>query len=225
MPTNIGAIKPRQRDFRTQANADWYDGLPIVCAGNGGIEPGSANIGNGALVISAIDPDVPFGAHVITVSAAGAIARYTVESPDGNVSGAGVTGLPIYAGGITMALSQGTVPFALGDVFAISILPTPVDTSGLNFIIQARDTVLNANVALYGTSDTSNPNTVQQVTNSGATGIVGLAFDHDSQSWQNFSPKATPYLYDVIAIDPETGRVAVAYYGAITHEHGVSLIP
>lgn len=226
MATNIGQIRARRFDFRTQANADWYDGIPIVKAGNGGVEAGPSNAGNGALALNGLDPDTPFGAHILTITKLDAgLARYTVEGPSGLVTGAGVSGLPVYVGGLTLQLAQGSTPFAVGDAFAVSVLPAPVDISGLILTLQARTSTQSANVALSGTSDTSDPSVLQTITNGGANGVAGMAFDRDSAAWRAFVPSVNPYAYDLLATDPETGRVEVAAFGTITHDFGVTHLP
>lgn len=225
MATNIDAIRPRRVDWRTQANADWYDGIPIVQAGSGGVEAGSTNAGNGSLVLAGLDPDTPFGAHVITVTAAGGLVRYTVEDPSGAAVGAGVSGLPCRTGGLTLLLTQGSTAFAVGDAFAVSVLPAAIDISGLIFALQARSSPQSATVALSGSSATDDPGTLQTLVNGGAGGVVGTAFDWDSPAWRVFAPSTTPYVYDLLAIDPETGRRKVAVYGTITHDAGVTHLP
>lgn len=223
MTTQIAYIQPRRKDWRTQTNADWLDSMLVWKAGAGGVVAGPSNVGNGSLVISAVDPSTPLGAHSFTVTSVGAgIARFTVQNPAGDVTGQWATGLAGYAGGINFALSSGSIPFAVGDTFVVGVLQTPIDITGLRFLLQARAGQTSAGIALSADSAPSG-DADPTIATGGTSGAIAMYLFADSMASDKFTPGS--YVYDIIAYDPESGRRTVAFFGTITHEYGATYIP
>ncbi len=148
--SSLALIQPQRVDFDTTQVTDWLDGLPVIGApGFGGTVASLLNVGNGGLAVASIAPGTAYGAHIAAVtSTAGGLTRISVTDPDGIVTGQGVAGAPLYAGGITFTFAQGATPFAVGDSFAISVVPVPVDLTGLRFDLDARVSIGAASIAL-----------------------------------------------------------------------------
>ncbi|WP_407529449.1 hypothetical protein [Methylobacterium oryzisoli] len=219
MPTQIVDIQARRVDFDTQSNADWLDGLLLWKAGAGGVVAGATNTGNGALTVASVDAGTALGHHVVSVTSIDNMPRITVQAPDGSVTARGVAGLPLYAGGITFTLAQGSTPFAVDDTFAIGVLRTPVDITGLRFVLQARLTRTSANVAFV--ADSAPGGFIAPTIAAGGTnGTIALAVPRAMMSPDRFAPST--YVHDILAIDPESGRVVPAFFGEIAHAYGVT---
>lgn len=218
--SNLALIQPRRLVFRTSQNTDWLDGLPILGQpALGGVVTGSANVGNGALTVASVAAGTRLGVHAVTiVSAGGGLVGYTVTAPNGSVTAAGVVGAPLYAGGIVLALAQGTTPFAVGDTFAISVLPVPLDLSGLTFRLDARASTTSVGYALQAASAPGD--------GSAPTIIVGTTGGNIAMRVLRPAMAACPpgtYPFDLLATDPATGLTVTAFYGLIKHAAVASL--
>ena len=222
MPTQIADIQARRVDFDTYTNADWLDGLMVWKAGAGGVVAGAENVGNGALTVASVDAGTALGHHVVSVTSIDNLPRITVQAPDGTVTARGVAGLPLYAGGITFTLAQGSTPFAVDDTFAIGVLQTPIDITGLRFVMQARLSRTSANVAFVADSAPGG-SIAPTIAVGGASGVIALAVPRALMAPDRFAPGT--YVHDILAIDPETGRVVPAFFGEISHLHGVTQLP
>lgn len=222
MPTNILSIQPRKADFRTQANADWLDGLAIWQAGAGGVVAGASNAGNGSLVISSVAPQALLGHHVVSVTSVDGLPRITVQSPQGTVTGQGVVGLPIFAGGITFTLGAGSLAFAVDDTFAISVLPVPVDITGLTFTMHVRLSSNSANVILSASSAPASGG-VPTIAAGTTGGQIAMRVLRAAMARDVFPPNT--YVYDILATDPDAGLTVPTFFGTIEHVDGVTLLP
>lgn len=222
MSTGILDIQPREINFRTQTNADWLDGLLIWQAGSGGVVPGPANAGSGALTIASVASATALGAHTVTVTSTDGMPRITVQDPGGTVTATGVVGLPLYAGGITFTLASGTPPLKAGDAFAIGILPVPLDITGLQFELHARLTPTSANVVLSAASNPA-PGAMPTIATGGADGTIGMQVLRTALSRAAFPPGL--YVYDILAIDPIADRRVTAFFGTIRHVDGDTFLP
>lgn len=220
MTAQLFAITPRRIDFRTQANADWLDGLVVWQAGAGGIVAGTANVGNGTVTINAVAPQTPLGHYVVTVTSLGPLPRVTVQDPDENVAASGVAGLPIYASGLSLTVQAGSTAFSVGDTFAVEVLQVGADITGLRFDMQARQTQTSASVSLSATSAPTNGSypTILVGTTGGQVAVRLLKPAMKSL-------KSGTYVYDILATDPQTGLTVPAFFGTIEHLDGVTLLP
>ena len=214
--SNLALIQPQRVDFDTCQTCDWLDGLPALGApGPGGSRPGDLNVGKGALTIASVGPGTPLGAHVVAVAAvAGGQTYLSVAGPDEAVTGRGVAGLPLAAGGLTLTLAQfaGQAALAVGDTFAVSVVPSPIDLTGLVFTLDARQSVGAATIALQASSapaDGSDPTLL----NGGAAGTLAVRLLKAAMA------RALPgaYPYQILATDPVTGLSVPAFYGVIHH--------
>lgn len=213
--SNIALIQPQRQDFRTAQNSAWLDGFPLIAQpGAGGVVAGSLNVGNGGLTIASVDVGAAEGVHVLRITGiVGGLTHLTVTDPDDDVTAEGVVGLPLYAGGIQLTLAQGSTPFAVGDTFAIAVLPVPVDLTGLVFTLDARRSAGAATVSLSAISappDGSTPTIVAGTTG----GNVAMRL---LQSAMARCPPGV-YPYNVLAADPVIPDAPVtAFFGVITH--------
>lgn len=213
--SNLGLIQAQRQDFLTAQNSAWLDGLPIIGRpGSGGAVAGSANLGNGSLTVSAVDAGTEQGVHVVQVTGiASGLTYVTVTDPDGVVTGQGVVGLPFVAGGLHLALAQGSTPLAVGDTFAVSVLPVPIDVSGLAFTLDARASATSGTFAFQASSAAS-PQTIVAGTAGG-----NLAMRLLQPAMAAVVPGSYPY--NILATDPVADpnglSPVTAFYGLITH--------
>ncbi|MGF6252916.1 hypothetical protein ABID82_007322, partial [Methylobacterium sp. PvP062] len=209
----IQLIQPQRVDFDTTQATDWLDGLPLIGSpAAGGTLAGDANVGNGAITVADVQPGAVYGAHVVAVTAiASGLTRISVTDPYGLVTGQGVVGAPLYAGGITISLAQGATPFGVGDSFAIAVVPQPVDLTGLVFDLDARQAVGAATIALQATSGGANPS----IANGGPLGVIAMAVARTPMARLPVKPEGYPY--GITATDPATGLRVPTFYGLIHH--------
>jgi len=218
MPTNILDIQPREQNFRTQANADWLDGLLIWQAGAGGVVAGAANAGNGALTVASVAASTALGAHIVTVTSLDGVPRITAQDPAGNVTARGVVGLPLFAGGVIFTVSSGSKAFAVGDTFAVGVLPVPIDIAGIQFDLQLRSAKTAANVRLTATSRPTEPSIPATIAVGTQGGQIALRVLSPA-----LSPDKLPvetYVYDIIA--SADGLKVPAFFGTVEHVAGVT---
>ncbi|MDH2313160.1 hypothetical protein [Methylobacterium brachiatum] len=211
--SNLALIQPQRVDFDTTQATDWLDGLPVIGApGFGGLVAGSANVGNGTLAVPTVVSGTAYGAHEVTVtSIASGLVRLGVTDPDGVVTGRGVAGVPLYAGGLTLLATPGSVPFAVGDSFAVGVVPVAIDLTGLQFDLDARTAASAATIALQATSAGAGPT----IANGGVTGTIAMAVRRATMA--RTPVKADGYPYAIFATDPASGLRVPAFYGLIHH--------
>lgn len=209
----IQLIQPQRVDFDTTQATDWLDGLPVIGTPNlGGSIAGATNIGNGALTVASVAPGTAYGVHVVSVTAiAGSLTYLSVADPNGIVTARGAVGVPLYAAGITLTLAQGATPFAVGDAFAISVVPAAIDLTGLVFDLDARQSTGAATIALQATSGGLNP----AIANGGPLGVIAMAVQRATMARLPVKPEGYPY--GITATDPTTGLRVPAFYGLIHH--------
>ncbi|MGU3475627.1 hypothetical protein [Methylobacterium sp. D48H] len=211
--SNLALIRPQRVDFDTQQAFDWLDGLPLIgTPGPGGILAGAANAGNGTAALATIAAGTAYGAHTVAVTAlAGGLTYLSVTDPTGLVTGQGVVGLPLYAAGISLTVTSGSTPFAVGDSFAVAVVPTALDVTGLQFDLDARDTTDAASIALQATSAGASPTIVS----GGAAGTIAMAVPRATMA--ALPAKADGYPYVISATDPATGLKVPAFFGLLHH--------
>ena len=216
--SNLALIQPQRADFDTCQVAGWTDGFPLIgLAEFGGSVAGANNIGNGGLSIVSIAAGTRRGAHVAAVTAiSGGLTRFTVTDPDGDVTGAGVVGLPLDAGGLRLTLTQGTAPFAVGDDFALSTLTAPIDLTGLRFTLIASMNSQSATIMLAGDTvpdDGSAPTLL-------SGGVSGTLAAYLPRALMGRCPPGD-YPYTILATDlttdPEATAPVIGFYGTIRH--------
>lgn len=220
--SNLSLIQPQRVDFDTCQTCDWLDGLPMIgTPAIGGTMAGAANVGNAALSVASVAGRTAYGAHIATVTAiASGLTRVSVVDPSGVPTGYGVVGVnaPIYAGGITFALTQGPVPLAVGDSFAVSVVRAPIDVSGLQFDLDARESAISRSYALQASSAA----TAQTIVNGGPSGVIAMAVPQAYMARRAANPLGYPYA--ITATDPATGRKVPAFIGTIYHAAIAALI-
>jgi hypothetical protein len=209
----IQLIQPQRVDFDTTQATDWLDGLLLIGTPTlGGAVAGAVNVGTGTLTVLSVAAGTAYGAHVATVTAvASGLTYISVTDPDGIVTVQGVVGAPLYAAGITLLLTPGATAFAVGDSFAIAVVPQPVDLTGLIFDLDARMSVGAASIALQATSGGANPS----IANGGPLGVIAMAVARAAMARLPVKPEGYPY--GITATDPATGVRVPAFYGLIHH--------
>ena len=210
----IQLIQPQRVDFDTTQATDWLDGLPmIVTPSLGGVLAGPSNVGQGSLVAS-VAPGTALGVHKVTVAAlVNGLIDLTVSDPAGTITGFGIAGLPFYAGGLIVNLTQltGQTALAVDDTFAVSAVPTPVDLTSLQFDLDARMSAGAASIALQATSGGQNPG----IASGGPLGVIAMAVNRATMARLPVKPEGYPYA--ITATDPVTGLKVPAFYGLIHH--------
>ena len=217
--SNLALIRAQEANFHTSQVSDWLDGLPLIAVpGPGGVIAGGANVGKGSLVVTSVDAGADLaGVQVATVtSIANGLSYLTVTDADGRVTGRGVVGLPLYAGGVLFTLAQvvGLAALAVGDAFAIATLPVPVDVTGLVFTLDSRIAAGSSTYALRATSAPADGST-PTIYNGGAAGTVAMRVPQTAMARCPVSP--SPYPHNIYATDPATGQRVTAYFGVIDH--------
>lgn len=211
--STISLIQPQRVDFDTTQISDWLDGLPMIGRPSlGGSLAGAENAGNGSLTVADVAAGSAYGAHIVTVTGvAGGQTRISVVDPAGRIEANGVVGLPLYAAGLTLTLTQGSAPFVVGDSFAIAVLPAPLDLTGLIFELDARDALGARTFALFASSGGDDPT----IANGGIGGTIAMAVPRAVMGRLRIEPKGYPY--SITAFDPAEDRRVVAFYGFIFH--------
>ena len=212
--SNLALIEPQRVDFDTCQTCDWLDGLPVVGQPSAAGElAGAGNVGNGAIAVPAVAAATAPGVHAVAVTGIfGGFTHVTVTDPTGAITGQGVVGLPLAAGGITLTLTQGTTPFAVGDAFAIAVLPVPVDLTGLVFTLDARMSTVSATFAFRASSAPADGST-PTILAGGAAGTLAMRLLRAAMA---YTPPGD-YPYAILASDPATGLSVPAYHGIIHH--------
>ncbi|MFY9293373.1 MAG: hypothetical protein WAP03_22130 [Methylorubrum rhodinum] len=210
---SLDRIPLQAASFRTSQVTDWLDGLPLVAvAGSAGIVAGIDNRGNGGVTIASIAPTTEPGAHVATVAGIkGGQTYVTVTDPRGGVTEEGVVGLPLDAAGIVFTLAQGSTPFAVGDTFALAILPAPLDVTP--FVFELRATLDSRSLTVMLQASSAPPDGATPTILTGTGGTVAMRLLRPAMS------RCPPgdYPYALIATDPTTGLSAPAFVGTIRH--------
>ena len=219
--SSLAQIRAREANFHTCQVTDWLDGLPvIVLPGAGGVVAGASNVGRGSLVVAGVDAGAEIGGtQVAAITAiAGGLTYLTVTDLDGTVTGEGVVGAPLYAGGVSFTLNQvaNQPALAVGDTFAVSVLPQPLDISGLIFTLDSRIASGSATFALRATSDPNDPS-LSRILNGGPTGTLALQVPQAVMAACPVSP--SPYPHNIYATDPVSGLRVTAFYGVIAHQN------
>lgn len=211
--SNLALIQPQRVDFDTTQQTDWLDGLPVIgTPGFGGSLAGAANAGNGGLTVSSVAAGTALGAHVVAVTAiAGGLTRISLTAPDGTVTAQGVAGVPLYAAGLLLLLTPGATAFAIGDSFAIAVIPVAIDITGLRFDLDARVSIGAATIALQATSGGTSP----AIANGGPLGVIAMTMARATMARLPVKPEGYPY--GITATDPATGLTIPAFYGLIHH--------
>ncbi len=215
--SNLALIQPQRQDFETAQVTDWLDGLPLIATpGPGGVVAGATNVGRGSLVAAAVDAGAEVGsAQIVTVTGiAGGLTLLSVADLDGTVTAEGVVGAPVYAAGVTFTLSQvpGQTALAVGDTFAVSVLPKPVDLTGLVFTLDSRLSATSATFALRASSAPAD-GSAATIANGGPAGTLAMRVP---QAAMARCPPGS-YPHNLYATDPTTGQRVTAFCGLITH--------
>ena len=196
--------------FETATNEGWRDSFAFVTAGQAVGYPSPKNVGNGALADLAVEPGAYVGDYVITLATP---TTYRVSDPDGYVLGAGILDVPFSRSGLTLTVQAGSVPFAVGDTLIASVVPTPIDLTGIDFHMQVRAATDRATVDLDLSTGAGT------IVNGGLSGVLGLVVPQPAMA------RVTPgsLVCDVLALaDGETRRCIT---GTITHALGVTQPP
>lgn len=208
--SNLALIQPQRVDFDTQQTCDWLDPLPVIGqASLGGVAAAGTNVGTGTLAVASVAAGAALGVYTVAITAPGALARFSVTDPNGALIGQGAAGVPVYAGGITLTLTQGATVFAAGDSFAIGVLPGPVDITGLRFDLDSRASLGSATYALQASTADPTPTII----NGATSGVIALRLLKAAMA----RCPAGSFPYSILATDPATGLTVPAFYGVIRH--------
>ncbi|WP_449411102.1 hypothetical protein [Methylobacterium komagatae] len=202
MPTNLLSLPLLAVAVETATNESWRDAVAFAVAGTVTYTPTIGNTGNGTITYLTVTAGSPIGDYTLTLTGT---MQYRFTDPDGYVIGAGVIGQPFSASGVSLALNAGTVPFVSGDSFTITVLPEPIDITGIRFVMQMRA----ANVSAQGlsTNTSASPQVLVQgdtddgtMINGGSGGVLGLAIPHDVMANVPLTMTDAPHLFDIVGI-------------------------
>lgn len=193
--------------FETGSNEDWRDAVAFATAGQvtGHAVPG--NVGTGALAALAVQSGAYIGDYVVTLTSPTA---YRITDPDGYEVGAGLLGVPFQRSGLSFILNAGGTAFVAGDALVATVLPTPIDITGIAFRAQVRGSLDRATIDL----DVSTAGNT--MVNGGASGVMGFAVP-----WPLMA-RVPPgdLLVDVLAMADGVTRRCLT--GTINHVPGVT---
>lgn len=189
--TNILSLPLLSVTFETADNEDWRDSVAFAAAGSVTGYATTGNTGNGGLFNLSIAQGAYIGDYVLTTTGPG---TYRVSDPDGYTIGAGVMGVPFSASGLSFTLAAGSTAFDTDDTFTLTVLPAPLDITGIRFVLQMRRAAGVPTVVLSGDTTTNT------LVNGGASGVLGLAFPLTLLSQIPANAVGQPYAVDIVAI-------------------------
>ncbi|WP_267355587.1 MULTISPECIES: hypothetical protein [unclassified Methylobacterium] len=194
--------------FETATNEDWRDGLVFATAGEVVGYAAPSNTGNGTLGDLATQPGAYIGDYSVALTGP---TTFRVSDPDGYLLGSGLLGVPFTRSGLSFTLLAGAAAFVAGDQLIASVLPTPIDITGLSFRMMVKESLSRATIDL----DASTANGM--LVNGGTTGVLGLAVPQSSML------KMPPggLVCDILASGDGVDRRCVT--GPINHVQGVTL--
>ena len=193
--------------FETATNEDWRDGVAFATAGEVVGYAAPANAGTGGLAALAVSAGAYIGDYVLTLTGATA---YRVTDPDGYLLGSGLLGVPFARSGVSFTLQPGPTPFAAGDTLIASVLPSPIDLTGIGFRMMVKESLSRATVDLSASTDNG------LLVNGGPSGVLGLAVPQPLM----FKIPAGGLVFDILAEGDGVERRCVT--GTINHVLGVT---
>ena len=221
MPTNILLIQPRRQDLRTSTTEDWTDAFPLVRAGPAAVVAGISNQGDGSLVVSDVAAYAELGPHLVTVtSAVSGVFLFSVSEPGGSLIGRGMAGATVTVGGLTLTLTPGSRPFAVGDSWGVQPSNPLIDDTGIDYLLHVRQSQTSPVVTLEATSRPPG-GTLQTLIPGGGSGVPTLLVLASAMSPSRFPPGS--YVYELLAL--ADGRRKSAYFGNLEHVAGVAYLP
>ncbi|AWB21251.1 hypothetical protein DA075_10290 [Methylobacterium currus] len=214
-------IQPRRQDLQTSASADWTDAFPLVQAGPAAVVAGIGNRGDGPLAVTAVAPYTELGPHVVTVtSAAGGVFLFGVTDPGGTLVGRGMAGATVTVAGLTLSLTPGSTPFQVGDAWGVQPTPQLIDDTGIDYVLQVRQSQTSPVVTLEATSRPPG-GTLQTLIPGAGSGVPTLLVLAPMMAPTRFPPG--PYVYELLAL--ADGRRKSVYFGNLEHVDGVAYLP
>lgn len=190
MTTNILNLPLLRAEFEVADNEGWRDGVAFVAAGSGIAYPAIGNTGNGIASAVSVTTGLTLGEYSIVLTGPSA---FRVVDPDGATVGAGTVGTPFGQSGFGFTINAGTTPFAAGDTFVLSVLPQPIDLTGIAFSMQVRRISTSATVLISGSTVDG------RLVNSGAAGLLTIAIPQAVLVRAGASPDNEPYALDILA--------------------------
>ena len=206
MPTNLLSLPLLTVTFETATNESWRDSVAFTTAGTITGYATAGNAGNGSLTALSVTSGAYIGDYIVTLMGA---TTFRVADPDGYTIGAGVVGVPFSASGVAFTLSPGSGSFAAGNSFTLTVLPKPLDITGIRFMATMRRTAQDATIIL--SADT----TLGTMVNGGTSGILGFAVSVETMEHIAPSNAGSPYVLDVVAIADGDQRRCVTGTNAV----------
>lgn len=203
MATNILLLPQAQVACSTYNNQSWRDSFAFSVAGSITSYTGPSNSGNGLVSSPTVASAAAVGDYTVTLTSS---TRYRVAAPDGTSIGAGVVGVPFSASGVGFTLNAGTVTFAAGDTFYLSVLPSPIDLTGIRFVSTVRSPIGSPNPGVVLSADTQTSTMVNGTT----AGTVGFAIPYTTMKGITVTGAGAPYVFDVLAVADGDQRVCVS---------------
>lgn len=206
MPTNLLSLPLLTVTFQTATNESWRDGVAFTSAGSITSQKNAGNSGNGGLGGLTLALGAYIGDYILTLTGA---TTFRVADPDGYTIGSGVVGVPFSASGIGFTLNQGQTPFALGDGFTLTVLPQPLDITGIRFAMMMRRSAQDATILVSADTDTGT------LINGGASGVLGWAVPVETMERVPVSGDGSAYVLDVVAMADGDQRRCVTGTNAV----------
>jgi len=154
--------KNRSRDQITMKSGQAKIGpgtvLGAVLSATNATETHAGNTGNGAMGAITVGDGAHTGVYTLTITAAATNAgSFQVADPNGDVVGNGTVGVAFVGGGLSFTLADGSIDFAAGDKFKITVSTITKKYVQLN--LTGADGSEVASGILFDTTDASSADT------------------------------------------------------------------
>lgn len=208
MATNILSLPLVQVAFTTATNESWRDGVQFATAGSAVSTATAGNTGNGQVAGLSVAQGAYIGVYTLTMTSA---SQYQVTDPDGYLIGSGAVGAVFSASGLFLTLNAGSVPFATGDSFAVTVLPQPLDITGIRFAMMMRSDASETSARILVSADTN----LGTLINGGQSGVLGINIAMSVMAGIPVSADGSPYPLDIVAIADGDQRRCVTGTNAV----------
>lgn len=207
--TNILALPLLLVSMETGTNESFRDAFAFTSAADLRGYQTALNVGNGTLADLSAEPAAEIADYTLQLTGPD---TFRVLNPDGSVFGLGKVNVPFSDGGLAFTVIRGGVAFVPGDSFTLSVVPAPIDISGIRFRADVRRDLSTSSVLF--SVDTSTGGLVSD----GPSGLLGFAVPHTTMLTVPPSLPSAPYPFDIIArADGDQRRVVT---GALTVVQG-----
>ncbi len=190
MPTNLLSLPLLSVTFETATNESWRDGVAFATAGSVAPYANSGNTGSGTVSSASVTAGAYIGDYTVTMTGPttfGFQIRWLHHRY-------GCDRRVVFCVRHVPHRNVGGDPFAAGDGFTLTVLPQPIDLTGIRFVMQMRTASASAQILISG--DTNDGTLVNGETN----GVLGIAIPQSEMARVPVSAAGSPYVLDIVGI-------------------------